>query len=375
MVTDAIGLYVHIPFCKRKCNYCDFCSFASDSATYSEYTDALIKEIKSYGRDEKIAVDTVFFGGGTPTVLPTSLFRRIVDAIRESFNVSLSAEFTVEINPGAISEEKLIAYKQCGVNRISIGLQSIHENELKILGRIHSFGDFLETYQAVQAVGFSSVSLDLMYGIPLQTKESFEKTLDRVLELAPDHISCYGLIIEEGTPFFEKMHELPLPSEDEECDMYDIACRKLGAMYQHYEISNYAKSGFECRHNLKYWHDEEYIGVGLSAHSYFNCKRFCNTSVLSEYLSDHGVGDVRYLTDSEQKTDKDQFEYVMLRMRLSEGFSLSEYNTLFGVSFTEGREKLISVLSDAGYVKLENGRIFFTERGFYVSNSILSELL
>ena len=289
MTTKPIGLYVHIPFCVRKCNYCDFCSFDISSVTWKEqYLKALESEIRSY-TERNIAVDSIFIGGGTPSLLTPDEFGLITEAIKDSFDVLPDVEFTVEANPGTLNEEKLAAFVRCGVNRLSMGLQSIHENELKTLGRIHNFDDFKHSFTIARKIGINNINVDLMYGIPHQTIDSFSKTLESVCDLLPEHISLYGLIIEEGTPFYKMQRELPLPTEDTECDMYYFAAkylRKLG--YFHYEISNYAKAGMECQHNLKYWRCEEYIGVGLNAHSYLDSKRFYNSENADEYILDIG---------------------------------------------------------------------------------------
>ena len=243
--------------------------------------------------------------------------------------------------------------------------------ELSYLGRIHTYSEFLDTYRLVRAAGFTNVNIDLMYGIPGQTVASFCQTLDKVTALAPEHISAYGLIIEEGTLFFEKRNELPLPSEDEECDMYSKACeRLLAAGYSHYEISNYARRGFECRHNLKYWRDEEYIGVGLAAHSYLSGVRYSNTSDFSDYVSG-SFGRRRH----SHIADKDPFEYAMLRLRLAEGMSITEYEKKFGKPFAEGEEEKLKSFSEYGLLRLSRERISLTERGFYLSNHILAQLL
>lgn len=371
-MTKPIGLYIHIPFCVRKCNYCDFCSQAADETLKSRYVSMLKREIESYNKDEKIALDTVFIGGGTPSVLTPECFLDIMNSVRESFEITPDAEITVEVNPRTLSVEKVKTYKLCGVNRISIGLQSIHENEEKILGRIHNYADFLTTYNLLRNEGFGNINVDLMYGIPEQTNESFEKTLDAVIALRPEHISCYGLIIEEGTPFYEWRLKLPLPDEDSEYAMYMTAHEKLTDKgYSQYEISNYALPGRESFHNLKYWHDEEYIGVGLAAHSYFGGARYSNTSDFDEYFDG---------AEKHRKTEiitggKDPFEYAMLALRLSEGLSLSEYKRLFGKNFAEGKDELLKAYIKNGFMELEGENLSFTHRGFYVSNSILSELL
>ena len=373
MTTNPLGLYVHIPFCVKKCNYCDFCSFRlSDVSVKEEYIDSLINEIFSY-KHRKLSLDTIFFGGGTPSLLSCEEFSRIVDAINESFDVTPDCEFTVEVNPGTITEEKARAFASKGVNRISIGLQSIHENELKTLGRIHNYQEFLSCYRLIKDCGISNVNIDVMYGIPHQTVASFLETLETVTSLNPSHLSLYGLILEEGTPFFENKACLPLPGEDIECDMYFLATefmKKHG--YTHYEISNYAKDGKESRHNLKYWRCQEYIGVGLAAYSCFDGKRFGNTENMQEYISQNAEE-----CDYEEALTKEAlaYEYVMLGLRLKDGILLSEYKKLFGVDFMLGREKTVEDLVSNQLSVICDDRFSLTERGFYVSNSILTDLL
>ena len=373
MATDALGLYVHIPFCVKKCNYCDFCSFPILEASWrGEYIDRLCEELCSY-KDKQIAIDSIFFGGGTPSLLTPLEFDRICSAIKDSFVVLPDTEFTVESNPKTLDEEKLMAFVRNGVNRLSIGLQSIHKNEEKSLGRIHNYEDFLDSYALARRCGIKNINVDLMYGIPEQTMASFEETLSAVCHLSPEHISLYGLILEEGTPFYKMKDSLSIPSEDTECDMYYLAARQLSERgYSHYEISNYAKDGYECRHNLKYWHCDEYIGVGLSAYSYFDKKRFGNTDDPQAYLSGKCT---EYDGAEEVDPATESYEYVMLRLRLKEGFSLSEYKNRFGRDFSDGREELLKRLSAADYLKINEGRIALTEKGFYISNSILTELI
>ena len=373
MTTDRVGLYVHIPFCVKKCNYCDFCSFSISSVDWREsYIDELCREISSY-KSRNIELDSIFFGGGTPTLLTTEEFSKIISAIKDSFSLLPDLEFTVESNPRTIDEEKLSCLVAQGVNRLSIGLQSIHENEQKILGRIHNYQDFLGSYNLARRCGIKNINVDLMYGIPEQTIESFTETLEAVCELNPEHISVYGLILEEGTPFYNIQGELNLPSEDAECDMYYLAAKKLSDRgYSHYEISNYARAGYECRHNLKYWRCEEYIGVGVAAYSYFDKKRYGNTDNPKEYSP---ANCVKYTQVDRIDFDVEQYEYVMLRLRLKEGFSLSDYMTRFQVDFRQGREKIISRLESAGYISLKDDRVSLTEKGFYISNSILTELI
>lgn len=373
METKPIGLYVHIPFCIRKCNYCDFCSVAASENKIKLYTDTLVSEISSYAREPKARINTVFFGGGTPSVLSSADFEKIVSKIRDTFELCDDTEFSVEVNPATVTAEKAKTFKTLGVNRVSIGLQSIHENEMKILGRIHNYSDFLETYRVFRDAGIGNINVDLMYGIPEQTAKSFRETLAAVANLAPEHISAYGLIVEEGTPFYNMRDKLILPSEDEEYGMYKDAVSSLGKLgYSHYEISNYAKSGFECRHNLKYWRDEEYIGAGLSAHSYYLGKRYSNTSDFDEYFDGFGA---KYRKAESETDGVDKFEYAMLALRLSEGLSLSEYRKLFGEEFAcDKRELLVRYITE-GFMACTEDRIYFTDKGFYVSNTILAQLL
>ena len=374
MTTDNIGLYLHVPFCVRKCNYCDFCSFSSiDEDTRKRYIDRLADEIRAYKRPNKIAVDTIFFGGGTPTLLTPIELEKIVLAIDDTFNIADDCEFTLEGNPGTVREDSVRAYKELGVNRFSLGLQSIHENELKKLGRIHTYSDFLKSYSMIYDAGITNINVDLMYGIPQQTSLSFEKTLREITRISPTHISAYGLILEEGTPFYDWRDSLPLPSEDSECDMYYACAEILGeAGYSHYEISNYCKDNYPCRHNLKYWRAGEYIGAGISAYSYYGGARYGNTRNMDEYLSSSGVSCTeREVLDADAR----RFEYAMMRLRLREGFSLSDYEARFARSFLSDKEDKIRALQSSGYISINADRISLTEKGFYVSNSILTELL
>ena len=374
MITEPIGLYVHIPFCKSKCEYCDFLSFAGALQKYEEsYVEGLVNEISEYEREEKIAVDTVFFGGGTPSVISGKSFEKIVNKLKDAFDILPDAEFTIEANPKTVTKEKLSVYTSLGVSRISLGLQSIHENELKILGRIHNFNEFLESYNLCLDAKISNINVDLMYALPSQTVDSFRKTLSTVISLSPAHISAYGLILEEGAALYRKKDTLSFPTVDEECDMYYMAAELLAKSgYGHYEISNYAREGKECRHNLKYWQDKEYIGLGLAAHSYYGKKRYSNPVGFSEYFSPERK-EYRQVEDINE--DANAYEYAMMHLRLARGFSLSDYEKRFNRSFVDGKSEFIDELIKGGYLKLSDGRIALTEKGFYVSNTIISELI
>ena len=373
MKAKPTGLYVHIPFCLKKCAYCDFCSFINaDFPQKAEYIDALCAEISGY-KDKEITLDTIFFGGGTPSLLTGEEFSKIMRSIRESFSLSDGLEFTVEANPKTLTTEKLRVYMSEGVNRLSMGLQSANSNELAALGRIHTYEEFVESYTLAREAGIKNLNVDLMYGIPEQTMDSFRYTLEAVCALAPEHISVYGLILEEGTPLYKSVDKYRMPTEDAECDMYYLAADYLrDKEYSHYEISNYAKEGLECRHNLKYWKCDEYIGVGLAAYSYFGGKRYGNTAEKDEYLSQNG--DIT-IYEEESTLESEAYEFVMLGLRLSEGISLSEYKARFGRDFLDGREEKIKSFFELGYISLSEDRISLTERGFYVSNSILNSLI
>ncbi len=373
MKAESRGLYVHIPFCKSKCNYCDFCSFSDlGEDKKNDYVNALISEISAYKREEKIKIDTLFFGGGTPSLLTPIQFENIIEAIFSTFDLASNLEFTVEVNPKTVPPDILDAFVLHGVNRISIGMQTIHENERKILGRIHNFDDFLATYQLVRKSKIKNINVDLMYAIPQQTTSSLKDTLMAICALSPEHISAYGLIVEPGTPFYENRDKLDLPSEDVEYEMYSLIKEVLFENgYSHYEISNYSKDGYECRHNLKYWHNEEYIGVGVNAHSYFEGCRFLNVDSIDEYICLAPLQAKRKKTTDEEYA----YEYFMLGMRLAEGVSLKEYELLSGINLLKEKKEEIERYISLGYLTLTSDRLSFTESGFYVSNTILADLL
>ena len=373
MATDSLGLYIHIPYCVRKCNYCDFCSLPQrGDGVPEEYVDRLCLEISSYKGKVSRPLDTLYFGGGTPSLLTPVQLCKIMSVIRNTFKLSLSVEMTFEANPGTLTGERIKAFYDMGFNRVSLGLQSIHEKEMKTLGRIHNYDDFLSSYRMLRAAGFDNISVDLMYGIPHQSVASFSETVKEVIALSPEHISAYGLMIEEGTPFYEQRDRLPIPTLDEECDMYELACKMLSeAGYEHYEISNYSKSGRRSRHNSLYWNLGEYIGVGAAAHSFFDGVRYSNTDDVEEYLS---TADSRSSYEQPDTLDL-AYEYAMLKLRTKDGFILSEYEDRFGISFIEGKGSVLDRLSREGLLSLTDGRIALTARGFYLSNSILVEIL
>lgn len=370
-----LGLYFHIPFCLSKCRYCDFCSFPHTEASLrARYVEALISEIEASADDfHAYTVDTVFFGGGTPTLLSADAWRLLTDAVRRHFSVSSDAEWTAEANPATADKEKLDVMRKCGINRLSIGMQSANDRELAALGRAHRHADLLRTVKEAREVGFKNINLDLMLGIPLQTKESFAASLAEAMALDPTHLSVYSLQIEEGTPFFEKRHTLPLPSEEEESAMVEHLLEKTAKSgFMRYEISNYAREGYACRHNLRYWRMQDYLGFGIAAHSLIGNRRFYNGEDIEAYLaSPTGVRcEEELLTPAER-----EYETVMLGLRLGEGIDERDFRARFGYGFCEKYGERLSSFIKAGLVACTEEKTALTARGMALSNTILAEIL
>lgn len=366
-----LELYLHIPFCVKKCAYCDFLSAPADKAVQLRYVEALKGEIyqqKTLGLNRRVT--SIFIGGGTPSILEGAQMAQLLEAVHDSFSIETDAEITVECNPGTLTADKLSCYCQHGVNRLSIGLQSADNEELCLLGRIHTYEEFLQSYTLAREMGFENINVDLMSALPGQTKESWQHTLREVLSLKPEHISAYSLIIEEGTPFYHRFgpgagEECLLPDEDTERQMYYDTKDILKAEgYERYEISNYARQGFACRHNLGYWERREYLGLGLGASSLTEGVRYRNHKKLSAYLAgDYGHEDIHRLTRQEELE-----ETMFLGLRKTEGVLLTEellkvYKGVF--ERLEQQELLIR----------ENGRARLTELGIDVSNYVLAEFL
>ncbi len=382
-----VGLYIHIPFCLHKCAYCDFCSsVAKDKLQMQAYVDALAQDImhtaKTVAADD-IIVDSIFVGGGTPSLLSKKDIEYLTDTIYESFRVTEDAEFTFEVNPATLDRAKARTLIDCGVNRLSIGLQSAHDNELEDLSRIHTLKDFINCYKTARKAGFENINVDVMYGIPEQTVESFMQTLELVCELSPEHISMYGLRIEDGTPFSVHRQELELPDEDTEYAMFRQGrefLREHG--YSHYEISNYALEGYESKHNLKYWRCEEYIGIGVAAHSYYGGVRYAKITDTDRYISyicgedGENYADTVVASSVEKITqDALECEYVMLGLRTSAGIVKSDYKRRFGVDFDSKYAQRIADYAEAGFIIDSEKRCRFSPEGMYVSNRILSDIL
>ena len=370
---NTLGLYIHIPFCRSKCLYCDFCSFPRMSGEIvTRYVDELCRRLDTCAPSAKDrVVDTVYFGGGTPTLLPTKDFARILQTVAAHYTLTDDCEITAECNPATADLAYLSSLRALGVNRLSIGLQSVHENELRALGRAHTFADFKAVFTDARRAGFDNVSVDLMYGIPNQTEESFRSSIATLCDLCPEHISSYGLKIEDGTPFSRMQESLLLPDEDTEYRMYCLLTHELEKRaYHKYEISNFAKAGRHSRHNLRYWHGEEYLGFGVAAHSYFDGVRFGNSRDIDGFLRGEDITCERTALSLHEREE----EYVMLRLRLAEGISRAEFFARTGEAF-EARYPSVSRMIDGGFMKLEDDRISFTDKGFFVSNAILADML
>lgn len=365
-----LELYIHIPFCIKKCYYCDFLSAPSGEKERQNYVEKLCADIKEYKElAGEYKVSTVFIGGGTPSVLEPVQIETVFEQLRDVFDIEEHAEITIEINPGTVTEEKFKAYRRAGINRLSIGLQSVNDDELKGLGRIHTYGEFLDTYRMARAEGFSNINIDLISAIPGQTVESWEKTLRTVAELSPEHISAYSLIIEEGTLFDEiygeKRTEYPgfeikkLPEEEEERQMYENTEKILAEYgFHRYEISNYAKSGQECRHNLGYWERKEYLGIGTGASSFLNHRRW------------------EYGQEPELLTRQAEMEeYMFLGLRKIQGVSKEQFFREFGVELEKIYGEVLMTMTEQQLIETEEDYIRLTKKGIDISNYVMSQFL
>jgi oxygen-independent coproporphyrinogen-3 oxidase len=373
-----IGLYLHIPFCVRKCAYCDFLSFAGDEDLKSRYGAALIREIRGYAETaEDVTVSSVFMGGGTPSVLPARILRSICEAVTDTFDLADDAEITMEINPGTLNDANLSVISDY-VNRVSLGVQSFDDGELKRLGRIHTSSQAVKSAERLRQAGIRNLNLDLMSGIPGQTGESWERTLLQALSLMPEHISAYSLIVEEGTPFFRMKEEgtLCLPDEETERAMYYRTKALLSDRgYLRYEISNYAKEGYRCRHNLKYWRRVDYLGMGLGASSLMNHMRWRNTDSMTAYL-EHSRDPGKLVTELERLDKRQEIEeFMFLGLRLFEGVSAETFLETFGLSMTELYGDLLSKLEKEGLIFQHGSAFSLTDRGVDISNRVLSQFL
>ena len=361
------GLYLHIPFCKSKCAYCDFFSGKGNEADYDAYTQALIHKISLWSSGAKETVTSVYFGGGTPSILGSERLCRLLSAVKGCFTVAPAAEITLEVNPESgvsLDFEKLFF---TGFNRISVGLQSAIAREIHLLGRIHTPNEAAQIVLRAQKAGFEKISLDLMLGIPHQTTDTLRQSVTFCAGCGVKHISAYILKIEENTPFFAAKNTLPLPSEDEQADLYLYAVQTLEALgYRQYEISNFAFPSFESKHNTLYWHCGEYLGIGPSAHSFYQGKRFYYPRDMQKFLANDIIQD---------GSGGDESEYIMLALRLKEGFVFSAFSRRFQKPVSPFILKKMHKYAQAGYMEVDEKHACFTPKGFLVSNTILSDIL
>lgn len=379
-----LELYLHIPFCVKKCNYCDFFSASGTPKEQADYVSAMIQEIQSYQElSGEYEVQTIFLGGGTPSLLTPEQIEKIFTTIYHIFSVNENAEITMEMNPGTVDIEKLRAMKAAGVNRLSIGLQSAQNEELKMLGRIHTYEEFLETWRLTEQAGFKNRNIDLMSALPGQTMESYEDTLSKVLALEPEHISAYSLILEEGTVFYDWYEKgkldrgaWKLPSEEEEYAMGELTIQRLAEAGMHrYEISNYAKSGKECRHNLGYWDRVEYLGIGAGSSSLIKGERFDHIRDRKAYIEKIRNGESILIDREILSVESQMEEFMYLGLRKIEGVSRTDFQNYFGKNVDDVYGEILDKLEEEQLLEFSGNRIRLTHRGMDVSNCVLAEFL
>lgn len=375
---DKISLYIHIPFCEQKCLYCDFPSFARKDHLRKAYIEALNKEIINLReKHNNLEINTIFIGGGTPSVLESNELECLLKEIAK-LNMAKDIEYSMECNPGNLTEEKLEVMKKYGVNRISMGLQAKQDNLLKGLGRIHNYKTFKENFLLAKKVGFNNINVDLMFGLPNQRLNEWEETLREIISLDPAHISAYSLIIEEGTAFYNlyENDKLKLPTEEEERKMYHLAKKILEENgFNQYEISNYAKEGKECRHNLSYWNMDNWIGVGSAAASYINGKRIKNISSVEEYINSiNEKGEAVEEIINNSKNDNME-EFMFMGLRKINGIDENEFKNRFSMNINDVYGEILNKYIDEGLLIRESGRIFLSEKGIEISNIIMADFL
>ena len=378
MQPNALGIYVHIPFCRAKCSYCAFVSQVCDLSVQHSYVAALCREIAAAGGDFSVPADTVFLGGGTPTLLPATDLTQILQAIRETFALTEDAEISLEANPGTVDVASLKLLRQAGFNRLSLGVQSFDDQVLRGIGRIHRAAEAAQAVGMARSAGFENISMDLMFGLPLQSLNSWRETLARAVSLEPDHISAYGLKLEEQTPLalLVASGQAALPAEREEEAMYDWLNEFLPQQgFSRYEISNYARPGRECRHNLKYWRYQPYRGFGVAAHSFNGIARFANTEELSRYIARIEAGEsAEEFRETLDEPDR-MAEYVFLALRTTAGLSAMDFEVQFRRSFTDYFAVAIAELKKSGMLTNEKEQWRLTEKGLKLSNQAFVKFL
>lgn len=402
-----LGIYIHIPFCVHKCIYCDFLSSPADEYTRKKYVEALINEIyltseikqknKVYKEKQEDIVTSIFIGGGTPSVIDAGDIRNIIKALRENYHIANEAEITIECNPGTMDKEKADIYYEAGINRISFGLQSTNNNELKMLGRIHTYEQFLESYNIARKAGFDNINIDIMSALPGQTLDSFTEVLKTALSLKTEHISVYSLILEEGTGLADNIDKYPaVPSDDEDRRMYYMTRQMLSLYgYEQYEISNYAKKGYESRHNLKYWERCNYLGFGIGAASLYGNMRYTNTSDINRYINLLTNKDKSKINTSETEKkalenglitlpredeeflskEDEMSEYMFLGLRKTKGIDILDFRKEFGCDIEEIFARSIDKNIKKGLLVREENRLYLSSRGIDISNTVMSDFI
>lgn len=376
---NKIGAYIHIPFCKQKCLYCDFISFASKGEIQERYVKALIKEIENWKiKNKNTKIDTIYIGGGTPSYLESKYITQILDTIKVS--MTKNCEVTIEVNPGTVTVQKLEDYKKAGINRLSIGLQSTKDELLKLIGRIHNFEEFLNTYNQARKVGFKNINVDLMIGLPIQTIKDIKESLEKIIELNPEHISVYSLIVEENTPMYNliKQGKLKLPDEETERNMYWYVKNTLELKgYKHYEISNFAKKGYESIHNLNGWEQKEYRGFGVAAHSYIDNIRFSNIIDMYDYTNniEQGQFEKNIIIQERQTEDEKKREYMLLGLRKIEGVSIQEFKNKFIDNPVFVFKEELNKLTNERLIVINDDKIKLTHRGLDLANLVWEEFI
>lgn len=372
-----IGVYIHIPFCKQKCYYCDFISFPNIEKMQEKYVQALLKEIENFIKEnQELKIETIYIGGGTPSYIDSKYIEKILSL----FNKKNLIESTIEVNPGTVDKEKLEAYKKAGINRLSIGLQSTSNRLLKQIGRIHKFEDFLNTYNLAKNIGFNNINVDLMIGLPNQNIADIKKSLEEVVKLNPTHISVYSLIIEENTPIAQMVEkgELNLPDEEEERNMYWYVKNFLELQgYNHYEISNFSKKGYEAKHNLDCWEQKEYVGFGLAAHSYINKIRYSNTDNLEKYIKncEEGRFNENKTIQEKQNHFTQEQEYMLLGLRKINGVSIQNFKNKFGENPIFVFRNELNKLVEEKLLKVTEDNIMLTNKGLDLANLVWEEFV
>ncbi len=368
------GLYIHIPFCEKKCGYCDFYSI-TQIERIDEFVDALLAEIRlAAPLYRNLSVDTIFFGGGTPTILSTTQIHKIWNQLHQYFDIAPDGEFSIEANPGTLDEQKLKNLRKTGFNRLSMGVQSFQEEDLKFLGRIHTTAEILENFQAARQAGFNNINIDLMTAFPGLSENRFRDTLEKAVSLKPEHISCYTLIFEPKTPFYARMEKGELsPLDDEsEAGFYEIANQQLSdSGYQPYEVSNFAvDTKRRCRHNLKYWNHEPCLGFGPSAHSFMDNRRWWNFRPLNKYLQSVGEHQIPVAESETLDSDKLEFEYIFLHLRLREGVNLLDFQKRFQKNFIQKYSRKLKSFMDDGLLQQIGDQISLTHRGWLLADEV-----